>query len=37
MYYIDEINKENYYVPITKYVDDSRDKINIITIKIYAI
>ena len=30
MYYIDQINEENYYVPITKYVDDSREKINII-------
>jgi len=30
MYYIDEINSEKYFVPITKYVDDNREKINII-------
>ena len=30
MYYIDEISNEKYYVPVTKYVDDTREKINII-------
>jgi len=30
IYYIDEINDEKYYVPITKYVDDVREKISII-------
>lgn len=30
MYYIDEISNDKYYVPVTKYVDDTRDKINII-------
>jgi hypothetical protein len=30
MYYIDEISNEKYFVPITKYVDDTREKINII-------
>lgn len=30
IYYLSEINDEFYYVPVTKYVNDSRDKINII-------
>lgn len=30
MYYIDEIDDVNYYVPITKYLDDNREKISII-------
>lgn len=30
VYYLSEINKELYYVPVTKYVNDSRDKIKII-------
>lgn len=30
IYYIDNINDKNYYVPITKYVNDKRDKIKII-------
>ena len=30
IYYIEEIEGDNYYVPITKYVDDNREKINII-------
>ncbi len=30
VYYIDEISGNNYYVPITKYVEDSREKISII-------
>lgn len=30
VYYIDEIEDANYYVPITKYVNDERDKIKII-------
>lgn len=30
VYYIDEIEDSNYYVPITKYVNDERDKITII-------
>lgn len=30
VYYIDEIEDEKYYVPITKYVNDDRDKIKII-------
>lgn len=30
VYYIDEIDDEKYYVPITKYVNDDRDKIKII-------
>ena len=30
MYYNIEINNENYYVPITKYVDDNREKISIV-------
>lgn len=30
IYYIEEINDEKYYVPITKYVDDNREKISII-------
>lgn len=30
IYYIDTINNQNYYVPITKYVNDKRDKIKII-------
>ena len=30
IYYIDSIDNQNYYVPITKYVNDKRDKIKII-------
>lgn len=30
IYYIEKINGEKYYVPITKYVDDNREKISII-------
>ena len=30
IYYLSNINDELYYVPVTKYVNDSRDKINII-------
>lgn len=30
IYYIDNVNDKNYYVPITKYVNDKRDKIKII-------
>lgn len=30
IYYIEEIDKEKYYVPITKYVDDNREKISIV-------
>lgn len=30
MYYLDQIQKENYYVPVTYYSNDDRDKINII-------
>lgn len=30
IYYIEEIDKEKYYVPITKYIDDNREKISII-------
>lgn len=30
VYYIEEIDDEQYYVPITKYVDDNREKISII-------
>lgn len=30
VYYIDEINDKNYYVPVTKYINDDRDKIKII-------
>lgn len=30
IYYIDSYNDKNYYVPVTKYVNDSRDKIRII-------
>jgi len=30
MYYTKEIDDENYYVPITKYLDDNREKISII-------
>lgn len=30
VYYIDQIDNANYYVPITKYVNDDRDKIKII-------
>ncbi len=29
-YYLNEINQQNYYVPVTKYVNDSREKIDII-------
>ena len=30
IYYIDNINEKNYYVPITKYLNDEREKIKII-------
>lgn len=30
VYYIEKINNEQYFVPITKYVDDNREKISII-------
>ena len=30
IYYINQINENYYYVPVTKYLNDSRDKINII-------
>lgn len=30
VYYLEEVEGENYYVPVTKYVNDSRDKIKII-------
>ena len=30
LYYIDNINNSNYYVPVTKYINDDRDKIKII-------
>lgn len=30
LYYIDEINNHRYYVPVTKYLNDDREKINII-------
>ena len=30
IYYLDEIDGENYFVPITKYVDDNREKISIV-------
>ena len=30
VYYINQINENYYYVPVTKYVNDERDKINII-------
>ncbi len=30
VYYIDEIEGNKYYVPITKYIDDNREKISII-------
>lgn len=30
LYYLDKISNNSYYVPVTKYVNDSRDKINII-------
>ena len=30
LYYIDNINDNNYYVPVTKYINDDREKINII-------
>lgn len=30
IYYLEEIDGDNYYVPVTKYVNDSRDKIKII-------
>lgn len=29
-YYLNQINSEKYYVPVTKYVNDSREKIDII-------
>lgn len=30
IYYVDNIDNQNYYVPITKYINDKRDKIKII-------
>ena len=30
LYYIDNINDTNYYVPVTKYINDDREKISII-------
>ena len=30
IYYIDEIDNDKYFVPITKYMDDNREKINIV-------
>ena len=30
LYYMDEINDNSYYVPVTKYLNDDREKINII-------
>ncbi len=30
LYYIDQIDNENYYVPVTRYMNDDREKINII-------
>lgn len=30
IYYLDDIDNEFYYVPVTKYINDSRDKIKII-------
>lgn len=30
LYYIDNINDANYYVPVTKYINDDREKISII-------
>jgi len=30
LYYIDNINNNKYYVPVTKYINDDRDKIKII-------
>lgn len=30
VYYVDEIDNNKYYVPVTKYVNDNRDKIKII-------
>ena len=30
LYYMDNINDNNYYVPVTKYINDDRDKIKII-------
>ena len=30
MYYLEEVNDNSYYVPVTSYTNDSRDKIDII-------
>ncbi len=30
IYYLEQIENENYYVPVTKYVNDERDKIQIV-------
>ena len=30
IYYLEEISKNKYYVPVTKYINDSRDKVKII-------
>lgn len=30
LYYLDKISNNNYYVPVTKYLNDDREKINII-------
>ena len=30
LYYLDKISNQNYYVPVTKYLNDDREKVNII-------
>lgn len=30
IYYLDNINEKNYYVPVTKYLNDKRDKIEVV-------
>lgn len=30
LYYVDRISNQNYYVPVTKYLNDDREKVNII-------
>lgn len=30
IYYLDNINNKNYYVPVTKYLNDKRDKIEVV-------
>ena len=32
LYYLDKISNQNYYVPVTKYLNDDREKINIIIV-----